>query len=110
MKKRKLNAYLVTFSYCRYATETKEGQGQGTIRNVVMVERNEEEAVKRLFFHIQTNLNCDEENLKLIAVQLVRKTKKNARFYTEEYYERQNQVIDDYDGFMKRKYKHAEEE
>lgn len=94
MKQPKLKAYLITASYHKHTSDYTEGNG--AIRSFAIIARYEEEAINKFKYHIIYNLGYEEENLKIIAVQLLRKSKKNAKWYTQEYYTMQEDLIKNY--------------
>lgn len=83
MKKQKLNAYLISFIL------------NEQVRNVVVVAYFDKEAIHKLKYHYNNNLNKD---VKIISCQRLNKTKKNAYYYKNEFYEKQEEFISNYKG------------
>lgn len=99
MKQQKLRAYLITISYAEHDYIFKKGQGR--LRNFVIIARFDKEAVNKLMEHLTLNMQYKEENLHVISIQKLRKTKKNAHFFTQEYYDKQEYIIKHFEEYLK---------
>lgn len=97
MRKPKLHAYLITYTYCEYAKDFMEGKGQ--IKSITIVARFESEAESIFNQHYVQNLKYDAKNLQIISIQQLNKTKKNAHFFANEFYEKQLFLINNYEDF-----------
>lgn len=95
MKQPKLKAFLLSYSYAEYDYLFRQGKGE--VKNLVIIARFDKEAVKKLMEHLTINLQYKEENIHVFSIQKLRKTKKNAHWFTQEYYDKQEYVLKNYE-------------
>ena len=94
-KEKKLNAFMVSYGYHEAHSENNEVQ----VRNVVIVAYDKKEAGDMFIewlFHKDLYERVDG-----VVVQKMRKTKKNARFFTKEFYDKQVMFIYNHDEYVK---------
>lgn len=77
-KQQKLNAYLISYIL------------NEQVRNIVVVAYFDKGAMQKVKYHFNVNLN---KEIKIISCQRLNKTKKNAKFYTNEFYQQQESLI-----------------
>lgn len=91
MKQTKLKAFLISYAYAENVYLFLQGRSE--VKNVVIIERFEEKAVKKLMKHLTLNMKYKEEGINIISIQRLRKTNKNAYFFTQEFYNKQEIII-----------------
>lgn len=97
MPKEKLSAFIITYNYEEaHSEEAHSEENQTMMRSIVIIAHDKKEAGNTFIKWLHDKHMYERVNG--VVVQPTRKTKKNARMLTNEYYERQQRLVYDFNS------------